>query len=119
MLDRGRRRLATRFHRPRGCQGVSVSVSRHRSGRRPRRASARLRLHDLEARCVPATFTVTIPDDDGAGSFRQALVDANATANVGGPDRIEFAIPGAGVQAITLASPLPDVNDPVVIDGYT
>jgi cytoskeletal protein CcmA (bactofilin family) len=85
--------------------------------RRPR--SACLRLHDLETRCVPATFTVTVPDDDGPGSLRQAIVDANTTANIGDPDRIEFAIPGSGVQTIGLLSPLPDITDAVVIDGYT
>jgi hypothetical protein len=38
-----------------------------------------------------ATFTVTNTLDSGAGSFRQAILDANAT---GGIDTIDFHIPG-------------------------
>lgn len=68
-----------------------------------------------------ATFTVTTTADDGAGSLRQAVADANATA---GADRIEFAIPSgscsaAGVCAIVLTSSLAAVSEVVVIDGTT
>lgn len=105
-----------------------------------------------------ATFTVTTTADSGAGSLRQAILDANAT--VGVPDVIIFNIPpsdpghvyyredgqvglpgGNNVTVTTEAddanldnpdqlyprswyriapvSPLPDIVDPVVIDGYT
>src|SRR5215468_75891 len=63
-----------------------------------------------------STFTVTNNSDSGAGSLRQAITDAN---NHAGLDRIEFNIPGAGVHTITLASALPTITGPVVIDGYT
>src|SRR5262249_14353827 len=63
-----------------------------------------------------STFTVTNNNDSGAGSLRQAITDAN---NHVGLDTIEFNIPGGGVHAITLASALPSVTDPVIIDGYT
>src|SRR5437899_10666596 len=63
-----------------------------------------------------ATFTVTNTNDSGAGSLRQAILDANATA---GPDTIAFNIPGAGVHTITPASSLDAITDPVTIDGYT
>ena len=65
---------------------------------------------------LAATFTVTNSADSGAGSFRQALLDANAAA---GPDTIAFNIPGAGVHTITLTSLLPLITSPVFIDGYT
>ncbi|MEX0879781.1 MAG: IPT/TIG domain-containing protein [Thermoanaerobaculia bacterium] len=63
-----------------------------------------------------ATFTVTNTNDSGAGSLRQAILDANATP---GADTISFNIPGAGVHTITPASDLPQITDPVIIDGYT
>ena len=53
---------------------------------------------------MAATFTVTNTDDTGAGSLRQAILDANATPGV---DTIAFNIPGAGVQTISPASQLP------------
>lgn len=71
----------------------------------------------LAASAAAATFTVTNTNDTGAGSFRQALLDANGNA---GADTIVFAIPGAGVHTITTpASDLPDITGPVLIDGYT
>src|SRR4051812_29317704 len=55
----------------------------------------------LEGRAMfSATFTVTNTLDAGPGSFRQAILDANATANAGGPDLINFNIPGTGVHTI-------------------
>jgi uncharacterized repeat protein (TIGR01451 family) len=63
-----------------------------------------------------ATFVVTSTADAGAGSLRQALLDANANA---GPDTIEFNIAGVGVQTIALASALPTITSPVFIDGYS
>lgn len=63
-----------------------------------------------------AIFTVINPADSGAGSLRQAIIDANAAA---GADTITFAIPGAGPHTITLLSLLPLITSPVTIDGYT
>ncbi len=63
-----------------------------------------------------ATYTVTQTGDGGSGSLRQAILNANANP---GADDIAFAIPGNGVQTIVLSSPLPDIVDPVWIDGYT
>jgi IPT/TIG domain/S-layer homology domain len=63
-----------------------------------------------------ATFTVTNTADSGAGSLRQAILDANASF---GADDIVFAIPGAGVHTIALASPLPPIAQPVMLDGYS
>lgn len=61
------------------------------------------------------TFTVTSTADEGAGSLRQAIHDANTA---GGGD-IEFDISGSGVQTITAASELPIASVPVTIDGTT
>jgi len=63
-----------------------------------------------------ATLTVTSTADSGAGSLRQAILDANANA---GADVIVFAIPGTGVQTISPASAMPEITDPVTIDGTT
>ena len=65
---------------------------------------------------VVATYTVVNTNDSGAGSLRQAILDANGSA---GLDTIEFNIPGGGVHTITPASALPDITDPVIIDGTT
>ena len=62
------------------------------------------------------TFTVTTNADDGAGSLRQAIVDANADAVA---DTIAFAIPTGGVPRITLLSPLPTIAQPLTVDGTT
>jgi hypothetical protein len=61
-----------------------------------------------------ATFTVTTTNNSGTGSLRAALMAANATA---GADTIKFAIPGSGAHTIALASSLPVITQPVVIDG--
>ncbi len=67
-----------------------------------------------------ADFTVTNTSNSGAGSLRQAILDANATANAGGQDRIIFNIPGPGVHIIDVSSQaLPQITNPVIIDGYT
>ena len=51
------------------------------AGRRP---GFRPRLEPLEDRSVPATFTVLNLADDGDGSLRQAVRDANALAGAAG-----------------------------------
>jgi len=59
-------------------------------------------------------FIVTNTNDSGAGSLRQAIIDANATGAI---DTIIFNIPGAGVHTINLTNFLPFIDQPVVIDG--
>ncbi|MEA2204292.1 MAG: hypothetical protein QOE77_1068 [Blastocatellia bacterium] len=61
-------------------------------------------------------FVVTNVNNHGTGSFRQTILDANATA---GTDTITFNIPGGGIQTINLLVALPEVTDPVIIDGTT
>lgn len=63
------------------------------------------------------TITVQNTNDIGPGSLRQAILDANALPNV---NRIEFDIGSTcGPRNIVLATPLPTITGPVVIDGYT
>jgi len=63
-----------------------------------------------------ATFTVTNTNDSGAGSLRQAIIDANATAAI---DTINFNIPGSGLHTLNLTSFLPFIDQPIIIDGTT
>lgn len=70
-----------------------------------------------------ATFTVNVADDvdDGACdsshcSLREAITAANGSA---GLDDIHFAIAGDPPYVIEPSQPLPDIVDPVVIDGTT
>jgi len=73
------------------------------------------RVESLESRLALAAsvFTVTSLGDSGAGTLRQAILDANAAA---GEDRIEFAV--AGTIRVG-RSALPGITDGVVIDGTT
>ncbi len=63
------------------------------------------------------TLIVTSSGDSGAGTLRQAIIDANAGPNI---NRIEFDIGSScGPRVITLQSSLPEITNPVVIDGFT
>jgi hypothetical protein len=63
-----------------------------------------------------ASFSVDNTNDSGAGSLRQAILDANGNM---GLDTIDFNITGAGIHTIAVTSVLPAVTDPMVIDGTT
>ena len=52
-------------------------------------------------------------------TLREAILAANAHPNAGGPDLIQFAIPGGSPWTIALTSSLPVLNEAVVIDGLT
>ena len=67
-------------------------------------------------------FSVINTNDSGAGSLRQAILDANNTPNTSsGPDEIHFNIPSEGTNVIVIAptSALREITEAVVIDGYT
>src|SRR2546423_510284 len=90
-----------------------------RGERRSRQARrSRLFLERLEARELLSTtiYTVNTTADSGAGSLRQAILNSNVNP---GSDIIQFNIPGPGVHTISPMSQLPDITDPVIIDGYT
>jgi len=62
------------------------------------------------------SLLVTNANDQGSGSLRDAITNANATL---GPDTIVFKIAGGGVKTINLLTSLPDITDPLVIDATT
>jgi Peptidase family C25/SdrD B-like domain/Periplasmic copper-binding protein (NosD) len=71
--------------------------------------------------------TIVNVNDSSQGSLRQFLTNANALANPGlaqvgrtaGIDNAVFEIPGPGPHSITLATWLPSITNPVVLDGTT
>lgn len=67
---------------------------------------------------TPVTFTVTNTNDSGAGSLRQAILDAN-TAGPNTLDTIAFNIPGPAPFFIRPATALPAITDRVTLDGTT
>jgi hypothetical protein len=73
----------------------------------------------LAAPLYANTFTVTSTANAGAGTFRQALLDANANP---GDDDVEFAIAGCPgsppLCTIAPSSALPIVTGRVFINGY-
>ncbi|MEM9657708.1 MAG: right-handed parallel beta-helix repeat-containing protein, partial [Planctomycetota bacterium] len=81
-------------------------VLNHKRGRRP------LRAEWLEDRRMLAIFSVDNLNDAGAGSLRQAILDANVDAV---EDDIVFSVAGT----ISLAAALPTISNPVSIDGYS
>ena len=65
----------------------------------------------------PGNFVVTNTSNSGAGSLRQAILDANARPN---PDTITFNIPGASAAVRTIiSSGQLTITDTVTIDGTT
>lgn len=56
-------------------------------------------------------YSVTSDDDMGIGTLRQAIMDSNSA---GSGNIITFS---AGAHTITLSSPLPNITQPVIIDG--
>jgi len=61
-----------------------------------------------------ATFTVTTTADGGAGSLRQAILNANANP---GSNNITFNISGTGPFSIYPLSALPALDDFTTVDG--
>ena len=71
---------------------------------------------ESSANTAALTLAVINTNNDGPGSLREAILNANATA---GLDTIVFNIPGSGAQVINPQTMLPEITDPVVIDGTT
>ncbi|MGH7786304.1 MAG: hypothetical protein ACRERC_05520 [Candidatus Binatia bacterium] len=70
----------------------------------------------IGATAQAATYTVTDTGNAGMGTLRQAILDANANAGV--VDLIDFDLPGPSFTIQPTAA-LPQITDPVTIDGYT
>jgi uncharacterized repeat protein (TIGR01451 family) len=112
---------------------VSSKLERRQKTRRRNRQLFPGILESLEWRLVPSTFVVNSAIDQpaldpsagaetasGVITFRSAIQAANFHVNdVSGPDRIEFNIPGGGVQTIQIFPELPAITDPIIIDGYS
>ena len=64
---------------------------------------------------LPPPFEVTNTNDSGAGSLRQAILNANNAIGA----TISFNIPGAGPHTISPLTELPGTGLPVMIDGTT
>jgi titin len=65
---------------------------------------------------VTPVYVVSNTSNSGPGSLRQAILTGNFNP---GLDTITFNISGPGIKTIDLASPLPTITNPVVIDGTT
>ncbi len=71
-----------------------------------------IKIHPAKPARAATTYTVTTNADSGVGSLRQAIIDANANP---GADVIVFN----AAMTIQPTSALPDITDPVEINGYT
>ncbi|MEO5561288.1 MAG: right-handed parallel beta-helix repeat-containing protein [Dokdonella sp.] len=69
------------------------------------------------------TYVVSTTADTGAGSLRQAMLDANAKQVTNGTacagHTITFNIPGAAPHTIQPHSPLPPIHIPIAFEGYS
>ena len=63
-----------------------------------------------------STFTVTNANNSGAGSLRQAIINANLSSD---PSEIHFNISGGCPRVISPTSPLPAIFTPTSILGYS
>jgi CSLREA domain-containing protein len=67
------------------------------------------------ATLVVNTTSDAVDPSDGVLSLREAITASNAS--VGDRDVIGFNLPGSGVRTISVATALPTITDPVVIDA--
>jgi hypothetical protein len=93
-----------------GLPSVDFAGGPRRIGSRVDRGARESTISDL------TTLTVTSSADSGAGTLRQAILDANVTAI---EETIAFNIAGGCPRIITLATPLPTVSSTLTIDGFT
>lgn len=65
----------------------------------------------------PGSFVITVTNgtDNGVGTLRSAIEQANAGP---GLNLIQFDLPGCAFQ-IQLSTPLPDITEPLIIDGFS
>jgi hypothetical protein len=95
---------------------MRLEIPRSWSGARGQRRRYRPALDAVESRLLLSTFTVTSVADNGPGTLRQAIYEADGA---GGSNTIAFDIPGSGPQVISPFSALPPITSPTIIDGYT
>ncbi|MSU59584.1 MAG: HYR domain-containing protein [Pedosphaera sp.] len=70
----------------------------------------------FKVRVIAYRLYVTNHADAGPGTLRQALLDAN---DAPGENLVLFNLPGAGTHTIPLASPLPEITSPIIINGWS
>ena len=99
------------FRGPVGNDKLVSPISRKSKSAKSRKRP--LEMISLETRQVLSTFTVTSAADSGAGSLRQAIIDADKGT---GASTINFSI-GSGQQTINLNSALPSITVPLTING--
>lgn len=85
-------------------------------------SASRAVIETLEERALLSTYMVNNTADNGAGSLRQAIIDANSHVNGYSPsirDVILFdsSVFGGSTQTISLLSALPTLTDSVEMDG--
>ncbi len=73
----------------------------------------------LDGDATSIATLLSTPGLDGVISLREAIIAANNTPNIATPDEIHFDIAGSGPHTIVLASALPTITDPVIIDATT
>jgi hypothetical protein len=93
-----------------GAPSTDYAGATRRIGSRIDRGARESTISDLD------TLTVTSSANSGAGTLRQAILDANVTAI---EETIAFDIAGSCPRTITLNSPLPTVSDTLTLDGFT
>lgn len=79
-------------------------------------ASGNTNACSFQVRVVPQVISASSLADSGPGTLRQALLDANAAP---GSNGVSFAFTGSAPFVIHLLSPLPAIEDPVLIDGWS
>ena len=92
------------------------------SRRKKRRRPTRFHVEGLEDRAMLNGWTVTSADGGtGPGTLFDAIERADAPAEESDPNPfvISFAIPGSGLQTISLSESLPEITHPTTIDGAT
>jgi hypothetical protein len=66
----------------------------------------------------PLNLTITSAADSGPGTLRNVITIANNTFSAQSHN-ITFNIPGGGVQIISPTTPLPAINSPLNLNGYS
>ena len=102
------------FANPTGAIGIFTTTANIAADQTDTDPSNNLAQFDSEI--LGTTLTVTNTNDSGPGSLRQAIVDANADPDA---DVIGFNLPDSTVQTITPLNDLPNITEPVIIDGFS
>ena len=97
---------------PDGLTSVDLDGNPRLVGSAPDRGAYESNVDDT----LPFILTVTTTLDSGAGSLRQAILDANASP---GTNIVTFNIPGTCPQTISLGSSLPSISQDILINGFT